>query len=58
MDILVFEPSFKSFREILIGTIDAIIEAVMDIPRLETKLYSDWGSVVLLKVSILVIKKR
>lgn len=33
--------------------IDSIVDAVMDIPRLETKLYLDWGTVELLKVSIL-----
>lgn len=49
---LVFEPPFKNFREVLISLIDAIVEAVMDIPRLETKLYMDWGQVAFLKVSI------
>ncbi|XP_056634815.1 dynein axonemal heavy chain 7 [Diorhabda sublineata] len=39
---LVFEPSFKSFREALVYLIDIMIEAVRDIPRLETKLYLDW----------------
>ncbi|ERL86097.1 hypothetical protein D910_03511 [Dendroctonus ponderosae] len=42
MNILSFEPPFKNFRDVLIHEIDAIVDAVMDIPRLETKLYLDW----------------
>ncbi|VEN46856.1 unnamed protein product [Callosobruchus maculatus] len=41
-NILAFEPTFKNFRDVLIGAIDLIVEAVSDIPRLETKLYLDW----------------
>lgn len=52
INILVFEPPFKSFREVLIGMIDSIVDGVMDIPRLESKLYLDWGKVEMLKVSI------
>lgn len=51
-DVLVFEPPFKSFRDALLKLIDNIIEAVEDIPRLETKLYLDWmGPEQCLKVS-------
>lgn len=39
---LAFEPAFKNFREILLKLIDVMMEAVEDIPRLETKLYLDW----------------
>lgn len=41
-DMLAFEPPFKNFRDALLKLIDIIIEAVEDIPRLETKLYLDW----------------
>lgn len=40
-NILAFEPPFKSFGDTLVKTIDKIIDAVMDIPRLETQLYMD-----------------
>lgn len=52
IDILVFEPTFKSFRDVLIGMIDSIVDAVMNIPRLENKLYVDWGKSDILRVSI------
>ncbi|VEN45416.1 unnamed protein product [Callosobruchus maculatus] len=48
-NILAFEPTFKNFRDILIGLTDLIVEAVTDIPRLETKLYLDWGNEAVLK---------
>lgn len=52
MNILSFEPPFKNFRDVLINEIDAIVDAVMDIPRLETKLYLDWSEPIeYLKVS-------
>ncbi|KAF7280376.1 hypothetical protein GWI33_006107 [Rhynchophorus ferrugineus] len=43
VNILCFEPPFKNFKDVLISKIDAIVDAVMDIPRLETKLYLDWA---------------
>ncbi|KAF5288993.1 hypothetical protein FQA39_LY03872 [Lamprigera yunnana] len=36
--LLIFEPSFKSFTEAFVKIIDAMIESVMIVPRLETKL--------------------
>lgn len=51
-DILVFEPPFKNFRDVLLKLVDVIMEAVEDIPRLETKLYLDWkGPEAFLKVT-------
>nr|CAH7763979.1 unnamed protein product [Callosobruchus chinensis] len=47
--ILAFEPTFKNFKETLIGLTDLIVEAVTDIPRLEMKLYHDWGDEAFLK---------
>ncbi|CAH1102974.1 unnamed protein product [Psylliodes chrysocephalus] len=40
--VLQFEPAFKNVREVLLALIDSMIQAVMDIPRLETRLYLDW----------------
>ncbi|CAH1117610.1 unnamed protein product [Phaedon cochleariae] len=53
VNILVFEPSFRNFREVLITLVDNIVDAVMDIPRLETKLYLDWKEEVFLRPTIL-----
>ncbi|CAH1130366.1 unnamed protein product [Ceutorhynchus assimilis] len=43
MNVLAFEPQFKNVRDILLHEIDYIIDAVQDIPRLETKLYLDYA---------------
>lgn len=42
VNIIAFEPPFKNYSEALLKTIDAIIQAVMTIPRLETQLYLDY----------------
>ncbi|XP_050309816.1 dynein axonemal heavy chain 7 [Anthonomus grandis grandis] len=52
VNILAFEPPFKNFKDILIYEIDAIVDAVMDIPRLETKLYLGWSNEAYLKPTI------
>ncbi|KAK5646415.1 hypothetical protein RI129_004879 [Pyrocoelia pectoralis] len=39
---LAFDPSFDEIREALLNTIDMIISAVMNVPRLETILYMDY----------------
>lgn len=36
-----FEPSFSKFLEVILQVYDQMIEAVSNIPRLETKLYVD-----------------
>lgn len=36
-----FEPTFSKFREVILRVYDQMIEAVSNMPRLETKLYID-----------------
>lgn len=36
-----FEPSFAKFQEVILRVYDKMIEAVSNLPRLETKLYID-----------------
>lgn len=55
-NILMFEPQFKTFSEGLLSVLNQIVEAVMIVPRLETKLYFDYeGPPRYLKVRILYI---
>ncbi|XP_060516742.1 dynein axonemal heavy chain 7 [Cylas formicarius] len=42
MNVLCFEPPFKNFKEVLISKIDEIVDSVMDIARLESRLYLDY----------------
>lgn len=37
-----FEPEFKDFEIVLLNVYDVIIKAVSLVPRVETKLYSEW----------------
>ena len=39
-----FEPDFPDFEVVLLGVFDAMINAVGIVPRVETKLYSEWVS--------------
>ncbi|XP_028940048.1 dynein heavy chain 7, axonemal, partial [Antrostomus carolinensis] len=39
-----FEPDFNDFRDVLLNVYTVMIEAVSDIPRVETKLFSKWES--------------
>jgi hypothetical protein len=41
--ILVFEPTFNSYNNTLLNVYNMMIAAVRNLPRLETKLYVDWG---------------
>lgn len=50
-NLLTFEPSFNKFTEVLVGTYDRMIKALLIMPRLETKLYLDYeGDPVIIKV--------
>lgn len=42
VNLIAFEPPFKNYSEALLKTVDAIIEAVMAVPRLESQLYLDY----------------
>lgn len=42
INILAFEPPFKNFKEAIIGILDHLVESIMTIERLETKLYLDF----------------
>ncbi|CAG2064756.1 unnamed protein product, partial [Timema podura] len=42
--IIMFEPSFNSFRDVLLGVYDTMITAVNGLPRLETKLYMEFDT--------------
>jgi len=37
-----FEPDFPDFEVVLLNVFDAMIKAVGIVPRVETKLYSEW----------------
>ncbi|XP_059164025.1 dynein axonemal heavy chain 7-like isoform X1 [Physella acuta] len=37
------EPTFSDFQVVLVNVFDVIIKASRDIPRIETKLYSEWS---------------
>ena len=37
-----FDPGFKDFELVLLNVFDALVKAVGIIPRVETKLYSEW----------------
>ncbi|XP_069698472.1 dynein axonemal heavy chain 7 [Periplaneta americana] len=41
--ILVFEPTFNSYQDALLSVYDIMTAAIKNLPRLETKLYMDWG---------------
>lgn len=38
-----FEPDFKDFEIVLLNTFDVMIKSVAVIPRIETKLYTEWS---------------
>ncbi|PSN56752.1 Dynein heavy chain 7 [Blattella germanica] len=40
---LMFEPTFMGYSNILLNVYDTMIDAVSNLPRLETKLYMDWA---------------
>jgi len=37
-----FEPTFKDFEVVLLNVFDVMIKASQVVPRVETKLYSEW----------------
>ncbi|XP_060786498.1 dynein axonemal heavy chain 7-like [Neoarius graeffei] len=39
---IIFEPSFKEFETILLKVFDTMHNCISSLPRVETKLYSDW----------------
>lgn len=39
-----FEPTFPDFEVVLLNVYDVMIKSVSVIPRVETKLYSEWVS--------------
>ena len=41
---ITYEPSFNDFEVVLINVFDVMIKAVAVVPRVETKLYSEWVS--------------
>ena len=41
-DSIKFEPDFKDFEIVLINVYDVMMKAVTIVPRVETKLYSEW----------------
>lgn len=41
-DTVKFEPDFKDFEVVLLNVYDVMVKAVMVVPRVETKLYSEW----------------
>lgn len=43
-DSIKFEPDFKDFEIVLINVYDVMLKAVTIVPRVETKLYSEWVS--------------
>ena len=46
-----FEPTFKDFEVVILNVYDVMIKASQQVPRVETKLYLDWVSeVVILNV--------
>ena len=40
-----YEPSFKDFEIVLLNVYDVMIKSVGIVPRVETKLYSEWVSI-------------
>ncbi|BFZ21958.1 hypothetical protein BsWGS_24997 [Bradybaena similaris] len=38
-----FEPTFSDYQVVLVNVFDVMIKASRDIPRVETKLYSEWS---------------
>ena len=43
-DHIKFEPEFAGFTKVLTNVYDVIIRAASIVPRIETKLYSEWVS--------------
>ena len=41
-----YEPEFKDFEIVLINVYDVMIKSVGVVPRVETKLYSEWVSLI------------
>lgn len=39
--VIQFDPSFNRFKEILLTLFDVMIDTIMSLPRLETKIYLD-----------------
>ena len=39
-----FEPTFSDFEIVLLNVYDVMLKAVSVVPRVETKLYSEWVS--------------
>merc|ERR1712048_348475 len=42
VDHIAFSPSFNTIEEVLTSFVDTIVQAVMNIPRIETKMYTDF----------------
>nr|XP_032821318.1 dynein heavy chain 7, axonemal isoform X2 [Petromyzon marinus] len=41
-DTIKFEPDFKDFQVVLLNVFDVMMKTLATVPRVETKLYSDW----------------
>lgn len=41
-DSIKFEPDFSDYKDSLLSVYAVMIQAVSDIPRVETKLFSEW----------------
>lgn len=41
-----YEPEFKDFEVVLLNVYDVMIKAISVVPRVETKLYSEWVSTI------------
>ena len=41
-DRIKYEPSFKDFEVVLLNVYEVMLKSVNIVPRVETKLYSDW----------------
>lgn len=39
---IVFEPDFNDFKNVLLNVFDAMWKCIIFMPRVETKLYSEW----------------
>lgn len=37
-----YEPNFSDFESVFLDVYDLIVKSVENVPRVETKLYSDW----------------
>ena len=56
--VIKFEPDFKDFEVVLLNTFDVMIKAVAVIPRIETKLYTEWVGMALASLLLLNVNFR